>query len=234
MNGLLNVASVVNGDGNWAAGYEAEALGCGLSVSVTDVCTPARAVVTGAAIAEAYPSAYEVAPFAIVSRTKRPTRCSSGEEQKQVDEALSAATEMAVGQVFWSGIAGWTTGAFLESTDVATVATGTTTLDTVGTALAEFYTLGGWEVPILHLGIKSALDVAELFESPLFEGLSVAVSPGYPSAGVAVTGPITVHLGPVQSMQSYDSTVNRSEIEANRLAAIEFDPCIAVLAAATP
>lgn len=232
MNGLLQVATVINGDGNWAAGYEAEALGCGLSVATTDICTPARVVVTGATDLDDMPSSYEVVPFGIVARVKRSTRCSSGEEQKQVDEALSAATEMAVGKVMWEGVSGWTGGAFLESTDVATATEGASTKATIAAVLDKFYSLAGWEVPILHLGLTSALNAADLFEgNPAFTNVTVAVSPGYPTTGVAATGPITVHLGPVQSFQSFDSTVNRTEIEANRLAAIEFDPCIAVLAA---
>ena len=228
MNGLLSVAKVEEGDGNWTAGYLSESLGCAVSVWLADPCTPVPELISGEDAVD--PSAYEAFSFAVVAKMSRTNRCAEGTELEYVQSALREATELAAAKAFWEGFG--SAEMFLESVDVETVAKGANIQATVAAVLRAFAISVPGVQPILHLGYGSALSLGEALspDGNLKIGIPVAVSPGYPTDGVAVTGPVLVRLSSIQAIQAYDNTNNRTNIEANRLGTIDFDPCAAVRA----
>jgi hypothetical protein len=228
MNGLLSVAKVDTGDGDWTAGYTSESLGCAVSVWLADPCTPVPTLISGEDDID--PSAYLVGSFGIIAKMSRTNRCAEGTELEYIRSAVEEATELAAGKAFWEGFE--SAEMFLLSPDVETVAAGANVAETVAKVLRAFAISVPGVEPILHLGYSAALTVGDALnnEGNLKIGIQVAVSPGYPANGVAVTGPVLVRLSSVQALQAYDRDVNRTNIEANRLGAIEFDPCAAVRA----
>lgn len=234
MGGLLQAANVVRPEGSWAKGYGIESIGCALRSETSNVCEPARTDLSG-------PSAVEVGLcedidaniFAVIIDLRSRAMRSSGIEEGVVRGALDFETEKAAGKALWGEIGSHKAETSLIGPSVGTVAAGTTTNATVSAALQEFWTKTtgiAYEDTIVHLGIGRLLEMFGEIEGSLLKnlGIHVATSPGYPSTGIAVTGPITVRLSPDQVLADTDSADNTRYSEANRIAALEFDPCTAV------
>ena len=233
MRGLLDTATVIEGDGHWTTGYEIDALACGRDIKSLDICTfdPPDESTDSA-------SGYRIEPWALVGTQRFPIRCAPGDASEELVEALENATEYEVAHNFWYGdVDSWRgatggEGIFLSASNVATVARGTTTAATIAAVLEEAYKRNPDIQPIIHLGMLAAL---ELVENKLNElGYEYAVSPGYPVNAIAVTGPVLVRLGTIESEQSVHTQNNRLYTAGTRLAAVEFDPCYAVRALSTP
>lgn len=229
MNGLLDVAKVDVGDGDWTASYLSESLGCAVSAWLADPCDPTPDLISGTDGVD--PSAYLIRSFAAIVKMSRTNRCAEGRELEWVRSSMEEATEFAVAKVFWEGLPSLEVS--LAADDVQSAAAGANVAASVAAALLKFGQESPGVEPILHLGIGAALSIGDLLndEGNLKIGVRVATSPGYPTAGIAVTGPILIHLGQIEAVQVYDRDVNRTNIEANRLGAIDFDPCVAVLVA---
>jgi hypothetical protein len=223
MNGLLDVATVLKSDGNWTAGYSVDALACGRLIDTVDICTPAEPPEVSEALI-----GYKIEPFVIYGRQKFGVMCAPDDMEAEIKDALENATEHEVARVFWEGgITGWDGNLYLESSEVHNVTVPTDPKDALATMLKEAYDRHPDIQPLIHLGILSGLQVAGDLEKL---EVDYCISPGYPKNGMAVTGPVVVHLGTIQATKSHDTSVNRFYVEANRLAAVEFDPCLAVRA----
>lgn len=234
MGGLLQAADVTSPEGSWARGYPIDSIGCALRSETTDVCDPIRVDLSGPAAADVgVCTTNEANIFAVVISLASRAMRMSGNEDGVVRAALDFETEKAAGKALWGEIGSEKTTTSLVGPDVATVAAGTSTNATVSAALEAFWakTVGiAYEDTIIHLGVSRLLEMFAEIEGGLLKnlGIQVATSPGYPSDGIAVTGPIGVRLGSDQVLTSVDSADNTARSEANRIAAIEFDPCTAV------
>ena len=227
MAGLIEVATVLHGDGTWASGYDAEALACGFSVDVVDPCDPGRTSVSTVTPPDGEMGGWTIPSFAIVSEMIRANRCVAPEDRDRAQVALVNATERAVGMAFW-GDPGMASLVTLD--DGASVAPGTSVEASLVALLDNFYSTSALYHPIVHMGLANAFALQELLTEDmraLRTGERVCISVGYPVDGLAVTGPITIHLGSIETMVNYDASHNRTSFEATRLGSIEFDPCAA-------
>jgi hypothetical protein len=114
---------------------------------------------------------------------------------------------------------------YLTHTDVATVAAGSDAYHSLGTMLETAYANNPNIKPVIHLGWTSAMSL-QLGLASL--DLPFVVAHGYPATAMAVTGPVVIRLGSIQSITGFDAHINRQYFEATRIAAIEFDPSQAV------
>jgi len=231
MEGLLEAADVDRGAGEWTIGYDLKSSGCGRAVRVSDPCSPTTTPVVGDPTAE--PAIYKVEPFGVDSVVGRNTRCAVEEDLSQNEAMLKACEERAIAHVFENGIVpGWESPHLLHA-DVPTVPIGVTVDETVVAVLDAFWDVAAGP-PLLHLGIGSAAQLAK--ETMLMlkaTGVVCVVSPGYSAGLVAATDAVDINIGPVQSLQSYNTRTNRTEIQSNEIVGIEFDPCWAVRAETT-
>lgn len=228
--GLLDAATVIRGDGTWTHGYEVDALSCGRIIQGTDLCTPITILdlsVTG--------TGYKVVPFGIEGHQNFRVVCAPEDADEALTEAMDAASDFVIAKNLWFGyIPDWpgvTEGMFLTSGSIATAATGTSTARTIADVLGAAFALHPDLEPILHLGLSAAADLQDNFLLSAAD-MPVVVSPAYPPLGVAVTGPIIVRLGSIETLTRIDESINREYIQGTRLAAFEFDPCLAVVSAA--
>lgn len=237
MGGLLETANVVVGDGAWSRGYQVESVGCAIRSETVDVCAPAatREDLSGPTAAEIGDCVdVEANVFGVQILLKgRAMRSNDSGYDSIVRGALDMETEKAAGKALWGNV-----GANPE-TSVMNPATGTVaeavggTNDTLVAALTEFWrsTVGiSYEDTIIHLGVGRLLELFGEIENGLLKnlGVRVATSAGYPPEGIAITGPITVRIGSDQILGDTDTADNTAYGVANRLVAIEFDPCNAV------
>lgn len=227
--GLLTegAATVLVGDGNWTSGYEIDALACGRNIGATDLCKPVDPPEP-----DEEGSGYRVVPFGIEGHQKWSVICAPSDNESAMTEAITVASEFIVANTFWSGaIADWKgdeEGLFLEHPDIHTIAPEEKIGRSIASALKEAYTRHPEIQPTVHLGLGSAVDFASDFFVAEESHVKFIVSPGYPMDAVAVTGPVVVRLGSVETLKSYDHRVNREYVQATRIAAVEFDPCLAV------
>lgn len=234
MGGLLQAADVTSPEGSWARGYPIDSIGCALRSETTNVCDPVREDLSGPTAAEVgLCSTNDANIFAVVVSLASRAMRMSGDEDGVVRDALDFETEKAAGKALWGEIGSEKDNTSLTGPDVGTVPAGASTNATVSTLLEEFWsrTVGvGYEDTIIHLGVSRLLEMFGEIEGGLIKnlGIQVATSPGYPADGIAVTGPIRIRLGADQVLTSVDSADNTARSEANRIAAIEFDPCTAV------
>lgn len=231
MGGLLDVANVQRGDGNWSSGYQIDSIGCALRSEVTDVCSPVRSRISGDAEGDGTTEGLNANIFAVVTSLKGRAMCSSGDEEGIVAGALDMETEKAAGLALWGNTGN--TEVSLASAAVSSVAAGPNANATVSALLKEFWDLATgvrYQDTIIHLGIGRLMEMFGEIEGSVLKnlGIQVATSPGYPSDGIAITGPVTIKIGSDQVLRQNDSAVNTVLTEANRLVALEFDPCIAV------
>ena len=227
--GLLTsgAATVLVGDGNWMGGYEVDGLSCGRVIQGTDICTPID-------IPEPDESGtgFRVEPFGVEGHQKFSVMCSPDENLEAMDESMATASEYVVAKQFWDGaIEGWKgvdKGLFLEDADIVTVGAAANTGRSIALAIKTAYDNHPEILPVVHLGLGAAADYASDFFVAEKSGIKFIVSPGYPIDGIAVTGPIVVRLSSIQTLKSYDETINREYVQGTRIAAVEFDPCLAV------
>lgn len=244
MSGILDLAQVLVGDGHWTAGAMDESLGGLVQVELADICSQdLQETVTGD---DAGAYGFDIVTFSIVAHLIRPTRCQSGSEDALVSGILENTTEQAVGQALFSTGSDYqrtvdgsaVNEMTLKDTAVATV-TGASVMAKLLAALDKYYTLSLGAPPIVHLGrtAAAAVALAQFFASgsgeSLVTGERVSLSPGYPTGAIAVTGPIQVRLGSIAIDEKYDTSVNRTYVDATRLAAYGFDPAIAVTGSTT-
>ena len=226
MNGLLEVATVLEGDGHWTIGYEIDALACGRVIEAYDICTPGTPAVSDSAVG------FKVDPFALVGAQKFGTRCEPSDAADALTRALADSTEKLVANNFWNGdVTDWVGNPgdmYLTSPSIFTVSAGSDTLASIAAALIAASDNHPEIDPILHLGVGAALSIPnwETFEAL---GIEYSISLGYPSDGIAVTGPVLVRLGSIETLERHDERNNRNFVSATRLAAVEFDPCLAVV-----
>lgn len=234
MGGLLETANVVRDDTSFARGYAIESLGCALRSDTTDVCNPVRVGLSGpteAEVGECTPVDANV--FAVLVDLKARAMRISGNETDWVRDALDFEAEKAAGKALWGEVGSEKTTTSLVGPEVGTVVAGANTNATVAALLEEFWSRATgvkYEDTIIHLGVGRLLEMFGEIEGAVLKnlGIRVATSPGYPSSGIAVTGPITIKFGADQVLTETASSDNTVYSSANRLAALEFDPCIAV------
>lgn len=224
--GLLKAATVLVGDGQWTNTYEVDALSCGRSIRGADICSPAEPPENGRA-----GTGFKVVPFAVVGEQELGVRCGPAEALSAMNDAMANASEYVVAKQFWDGDiddwAGVDEGMFLEHADVETVTAGTSVGASIAAAVAKAYENHPEIQPIVHLGIGAAMGLADNFFTKE-SNLEFVVSPGYPASGIAVTGQVLVHLGSVETVEMVDQKINKRYLSGTRLAAVEFDPCLAV------
>lgn len=231
MHGLLDAATVLYGDGQWTIGYEVDALACGRNVEGSGIC-------------DALPlseddlgdsgTGFKVEPFAVVGYQRFGAKCQPKDAEEALTQAIIDATEYVVAKNFWFGdIASWdgsTEKMFLTDAGIATQAvTGNLEADIAAVVKKGFDNHPELE-PILHLGLSAALRIND-FDNLERVGIEqVVVSPAYPVDAIAVTGPILVRVGSVETMTGLVAVPrsNRTYISGTRIVAFEFDPCLAV------
>lgn len=237
--GLLDVATVVTDDGNWTAGYEIESWACGIGVYITDICTPSPIHVAGSTYRDegtrGSAGFIRIEPFAFTAGIVRDVRCEGTLESTKVAEYL-AASEKPIAQVFGESFAGFT-GETLDPDGVNVGKPSITMVTTVGGQSDIVTLLDAWSDKttksysnaILHLGLKSAFTLLTQDNIAVLNslGVRVAISPGYLPDMRALTGDVAVRLSSIQTLKETDATHNKTYIEATRLAAVEFDPCLA-------
>lgn len=234
--GLLDAANVVTGDGNWTAGYEIESWGCAVGEYITDICAPDPIHVAGNTYrtpGSGEVGAVKIEPFAFTAGLTRETRYSGGEEAAKATEFL-AASENLIAQVFSEGFSGFTGETLATAPDVGKpsvtpvpAGVGTTVYEDLLTAWSD-KTTQPWSKALLHVGLGIWLGMTQDLRLALDTlGVQLVTSPGYPSDFVALTGPVAVRLSSIQTLTETDALANMVYIEATRLAAIEFDPCLA-------
>jgi hypothetical protein len=228
--GLLKpgAATVLVGDGHWTNSYEIDALSCGRTIRAVDICQPGDASVLDRA-----GFGYKIVPFAVVGEQVLGVRCSPEESKTAMDTAMADASEYVVAGQFWTGDvtdwAGVDEGMFLEHADIVTVSAGANTGASVTKALIKAYQLHPEITPMVHMGIGAAASFADNFlTSHAGDDIKWVISPGYPDNGIAVTGPVVVHLGSVETIVATDQSINKKFLSGTRLASVEFDPCLAV------
>jgi hypothetical protein len=229
LRALLDVATVIDGDGNWtkANGYEFDDLACGRTHGTADVCNPPTITVTDQPAA----TGFKAAPFVHHAQQEFGVRCAHEDAEAALTQAMRDAAEYIIGRQFWSGdVEDWvgaTEGVYLEHADVETVAAATNVPASIAAALTAAYAAHPELTPTVHLGLTASYALPPGFTSEhprvtFVEGI------GYPADGIAVTGPVTVHLGTIETISATSHNVNRLYISGTRLAAVEFGPCSAV------
>lgn len=225
MAGLLDVADVITGNGHWMSGYEVDALACGRTFDAVDICVPGDPPDIDDSL-----TGYKITPFAIVSQQRFGARCTPAEAWSALDSATDDASENIVAKVFWNGdgeVTGWDSDMFMTHADIETSSAGSSNVESLATAWTAIVNdHPDLTDPVLHLGVEAAMDLDTKIKNLDID--DVVVSPAYPQDAIAITGPIVVRLSDIQSLTSHDRGINRRYFEATRLAAIEFDPCLAV------
>lgn len=238
--------AIVDPELKWGLGHDLSDASGSYALIVRDDCDTSQNH-TLAGTVDLAPKVYTVKPFAAEVQAKRNIYCANGEEYETVGKLLGeggidAATEYAL----WFGAPGWDTSIrpFLLNTDVPTVATAAAPADTLAAAIIKRAQLTIAKDYIVHLGIKSALDLSATGYAyadgpdPVKNTLRIravdapiVVSPYYPDTAIAVTGPLVVRVAHVSAWQQYDYTLNKTAIQGYRLIEIDFNPSTAVRAA---
>ncbi|AKJ72555.1 hypothetical protein PP301_gp017 [Gordonia phage GMA2] len=217
--------NVIEQDGPWSRGPQpVDTLSAGVSIQVRDICDPEP--VDG-------PPDFDIgddtSPFAITAYSKVPTRCAPSEIQSYVESAMRESTEYVVTKALWSGTTdNPDTKFYLGGDDVTVVSRSSNDMyDLLGKVLHKAYEDTPFIKPVIHLGFQSAMALQLGLQNL---GLPFVVAAGYPQDAIAVTGPVTVRLGTIETTSAVETSDNRMQIESTRLARIEFDPYMAVRA----
>jgi hypothetical protein len=256
MSRLFDVAEVIRGDTwtddlgnprNFAGVYDRQ-YDDQVPLIATDICTRTNTSLI-AGVVGALPTLYTIRPFGVTVSASRPNRCILGQFPEFEDELikrLDRESERAAAATLYGGVTGWdNTCPYLLSSDVTTVGSGTTVQDTVPSVMDLFYAGQTGQMPILHLGQTAGVKISAgnaLSPTPsskefflAMDGTPINISPEFPTNFVAVTGPITIHLGSAGMQEPkwyYDSRTNnnRSIFTAERVMSLEFNAIIAVRA----
>lgn len=233
--GLLDVADVVRQDGEWSHGYDQQGSSCGLAARILDICDQAVAVTVRGDLTKA-PEVLKIEPFAIDAMVVRDNRCALPDDEKRVADTLAMAEEKAIAQMFQDGAGvGWASPSLShENVTVLTPPANQAIKDILAAELSWFYAVST-NAPIVHLGIGAAFslnnEAADLLERL---GIPVAVSPGYTSGLVAVTGPVAVNIGREQTVEVYNTGLNKTEVQNSKIVTIDFDTCGSVVYSPAP
>jgi hypothetical protein len=243
MSTLFEVAEVIDGDGPWSGvPYDEQYDAAARPLIVQDVCIRANtALVAGSTSDVAV--VYTIRPFGAMVSAMRPNRCVIGEFPEfdaALESDLRSDSEHAATYVLWNGIPGWT-GAqpTMVNSDVAVSGTGATVQETVAKVLDMYYAGEVGKRPILHMGQTAAMLLSagsamspEAASHDFFltmDGTPIVVSPHYPTARVAATGPVRIRRGATGILvPAYDYTQNRTYFTTEMIMAVEFDASIAV------
>lgn len=218
---FLETFRVIEGDGAWSNGPQPlDTLSKGVGLDTYDICNPSTPDDP-----PEFDMGDDVAPFAIKAYTEVPTRCSPADIEDYVREAMSEAAEYTITKTLWEGPNGNTTEFYLNGNHTTTVARGANVYAALGKAVHTAYAETPFIKPVIHLGFETSMSLQLGLQNL---GIPYVVAPGYPQDAIAVTGPITVRLGTIDITKSVNPKNNRVQIEATRLARIEFDPYMAV------
>jgi hypothetical protein len=227
--GLLDTATVIRGNGPWSNGYDLEESGCGLAVRVNDICAPTFEVVVGNP--DGVPNVLQIKPFGLDAVLSRNVRCALDQDIDRTSSTLKKGEEQGIAHVFENGAYYDWPSPHLKHADVEVYTAPATDgiLKVIGAALAAFYRKSP-TTPLVHVGVNSMLSLLDDAGKSLLStlGAETVFSPGYSPDLIAVTGPVAVHIGTMETVQVYDTTHNRTDILATEVAAIEFDVCHAV------
>lgn len=213
--------NVVTGDGGWSRSPQPiDTLSAGVAIGTYDICNP-----DSPGDAPEFSIGADVSPFAIKAYIKAPTRCSPDDLEQYIRQAMDDSAEYAVTKALWSGADGISTEMHLNGDDVTTVARSGDSYAQLSAALTRAYADTPFLKPVIHLGFQSAMTLQLGLQNL---GLPFVVAPGYPGNAIAVTGPVTVRLGTIETTKAVTTDDNRLQVEATRLARIEFDPYMAV------
>lgn len=218
---FLETFSVIEGDGPWSRGPQpVDTLSAGVSLATYDICSPDT---------PENPPEFEIGqdatPFAIKAYMKVPTRCAPADLDKYLRHAMDAATEYSVTNALWNGSIGSSSEFYLHGADVTEVPRAADMYTTLGVALHKAYEKTPFIKPVIHLGFTSAMALQLGLQNL---GLPFVVAPGYPKDAIAITGPVVVRLGSIDTTTAVETDDNRMQVESTRLARIEFDPHMAV------
>lgn len=229
---LFNVATVKRGDGKWTHGYEVDALSCGRLMSTADICNVEPQTPTN----EPAGTGFKIVPFAQIGEQEFNVRCAPADAESALVKTMDQAAEYFVAGNFWRGdVPNWRgadEGVYLAHAEVQTVAAEATVTASIVAALAQAYEnhpelISG---ALVHLGLSASYSLPVGFDAA-HANVTFVESAGYPLDGIAVTGAVGVRLGTIESHTTIDQTINRQYISGARLAAVEFDPCLAVVVA---
>ena len=218
---FLETFTVLDGDGTWSRGPQpVDTLSAGVSIGTYDICAPAK---------PEDPPVFEIGqdatPFAIKAYAKVPTRCAPRDLESYVAAAMDLSTEYTVTSALWHGAEGSSSEFYLNGADVTEVPRAGDMFSSLGIALHTAYEKTPFIRPVIHLGFTSAMALQLGLQNL---GLPFVVAPGYPKDAIAITGQVIVRLGSIDSETAVETDDNRLQVEATRLARIEFDPHMAV------
>jgi hypothetical protein len=235
MHGLLDAATVLYGDGQWTIGYEVDALACGRNVEGSGICDP---IPLSEDDLDDSGTGYKIEPFAVVGYQRFGSRCAPDDAEEALTQAIVDATEYTIGRNFWFGdVTNWAgadEGMFLADAGIATeTVTGSVNTDIAAVVKKGFDRHPELD-PVLHLGVGAALAIPNYDNLERIGIDQIVVNPAYPVDAIAVTGPILLRLGSVETQPGYVAVprTNRIYISGTRIVAFEFDPCLAVVGVA--
>lgn len=224
---LLDVASVID-DSRWVSGLTVETLQCSLHRAYAALCLPAPA---GYQNHEGAPAGMPLSPMATIVHMRRSNLCMTADGRNVVDSALEAEKDKSAGRALWYG------------TGDATMwlgASGVTELSgsaSVGEALKAFYDGTVGVEPVIHMGLKTALETSGFNAEGRLKALPdipVVVNPSYPDDALAITGPIQLYFSPPESIQVMDFQINREDTAAVMFTGVSFDACAAFVRGELP
>jgi len=172
-----------------------------------------------------YPLTRLVEPFGITAYGIIPPICEPPAYEEFITNALDMSAEQQVSYTLWNGSPNVVTDMYMEHPDVTVLSRAGDPYTMVGNLLQTAFTMTPFLQPVLHLGWQSAMSL-QLGLASL--GLPFVVPHGYPADAIAVTGPVVVRLSGIETVTTFDYLLNRHYYMATRIAAIEFDPGIAV------
>lgn len=219
---LFNVARVVMSDGDWTSGDDRhEDLSCGRVSTTVGICDPGE-------LPEVPDSgdAWKVETFAVYV-AQRFARMSQPDLYKPlVSAAVDQSSEYLAARTLWHGpdkiLGTWEGELHLNSPDIETIDRQADPVDTLALLVDTAYERHPELAPILHLGTTARLRLREELDAL---DMDFVTSPAYPTNGMAVTGPIVIRLGSVDTTEQSIVSVNRFVVEGTRLATIAFSPC---------
>lgn len=229
---LFDVAKVERGDGKWTHSEQRDSLACGRIMHTADVCNVEPRTPTNQPTA----GGYNIVPFAQMGEQEFAVRCVPADAEAALVTAMDQAAEYFVAGNFWRGDvpdwAGADEGVYLAHSDIATVAASDNVVASIVTALADAYERHPELIAgaLVHLGLAASFSLPVGFVDA-HPHVTFVESAGYPPNGIAVTGSVSVRLGTIESHVSIDQAINRQYVTGNRLAAVSFDPCLAVVVA---
>lgn len=242
MSRLTDVATVESSS-EFGVPYDVDYDAAARPLIVQDLCARANtALVAGSTSKTAV--VYTIRPFGAMVSALRPNRCLPSDFpafEAGLNSDLTREEHRVAAYVLYNGLPGWTSAQpFLLNSDVATVASGTLTIQQlVGAVLDAFRAGEVGQEPILHLGQTAAIQLSAgnaLSPSPrsdefylAMDGTPIVVSSAYPTALVAATGPVTVRRGTVDNLDpANEYQTNRTDFGSLVPMAVEFDASIAV------